>query len=334
MRKTLFAIIAAALLLSACSKEAPVVEIASTAAPEQAAEPAGSAENRLVVFFPEEAKQGEESFMLTFYMPELPSAAMTAAIEDYEDELITKIESELLPYAERTGSFVPNLVAESTVFTASLPSGEYTNVMFTETVSFTEDGETEQERHVIVMDAEGNEQSLGSVSGVYFPESTVAQQIWNIIADDPAYYPDLTQEDIEGHLDLFNGFSVGDEGYTVYLPAGTVADESMGLQEFSFGQSALYPDFVGDTVSAEDYEELLPLLKAAAAEYGPQLTQVSPDYGFYAEDAVESTEGTLLVSGMLMSGLPGSAEAASIAAATAEFSGSSGSFALVSFEIM
>ena len=253
MRKALFAIISpvltAALLFSACAKpaEQPVIDVTATEAPapEETAAICGDGYTVEVktVYYPEGSDKDTARFMLALQLPVFENTAMNEAITEYEDELNTRITSEQLPLSERTDSFIPNTKVELSVFRAELPQGEYTNIMFTETVSFLEDGESEHARHLIVMDSDGNDQSLASVSGLYSPEDTVAQQIWNIIADDGSYYSDLTQEDIEEHLDLYNGFSVGDEGYTVYLPAGAVADESMGEQEFSFGKSALYPGF-------------------------------------------------------------------------------------------
>lgn len=289
MRKALFAIIspvlAAALLFSACAKpaEQPVIDVTATEAPapEETAAICGDGYTVEVktVYYPEGSDKDTARFMLALQLPVFENTAMNEAITEYEDELNTRITSEQLPLSERTDSFIPNTKVELSVFRAELPQGEYTNIMFTETVSFLEDGESEHARHLIVMDSDGSEQSLASVSGLYSPEDTVAQQIWNIIADDGSYYSDLTQEDIEEHLDLYNGFSVGDEGYTVYLPAGAVADESMGEQEFSFGKSALYPGFVGDVITADEYTQILPMLNAAAAACGPDFTSLSMPEG-------------------------------------------------------
>lgn len=289
MRKALFAIIspvlAAALLFSACAKpaEQPVIDVTATEAPapEETAAICGDGYTVEVktVYYPEGSDKDTAKFMLALQLPVFENTAMNEAIAEYEDELNTRITSEQLPLSERTDSFIPNTKVELSVFRAELPQGEYTNIMFTETVSFLEDGESEHARHLIVMDSDGNEQSLASVSGLYSPEDTVAQQIWNIIADDGSYYSDLTQEDIEEHLDLYNGFSVGDEGYTVYLPAGAVADESMGEQEFSFGKNALYPGFVGDVITADEYTQILPMLNAAAAACGPDFTSLSMPEG-------------------------------------------------------
>ena len=277
MRKALFAIITAmALLLCACAgpAEQPAAEapVASSPTPEIASGDGYTVEIR-TLYYPEGAEADTARFMLELRLPVFQGAA-DEAIAEYEEELNTRITAELLPLAEREGGFIPNMRVEPSVFRAELPNGEYTNVMLSETVSFLEDGEPERGRHLIVLDSDGNEQSLASVSGLYSPEDTVAQQIWNIIAGDGSYYSDLTQEDIAEHLDLYNGFSVGDEGYTVYLPAGTVADESMGEQEFSFGQNALYPDFVGDVITAEEYARILPMLNAAAAACGPDFTSL------------------------------------------------------------
>ncbi len=401
MRKALFAIITAmALLLCACARpaEQPAAEasVTSSPTPEIASGDGYTVETR-TLYYPEGAEADTARFMLELKLPVFQGAA-DEAIAEYEEELNTRITAELLPLAEREGGFIPNMRVEPSVFRAELPKEEYTNVMFSETVSFLEDGEPERDRHLIVLDSDGNEQSLASVSGLYSPEDTVAQQIWNIIAGDGSYYSDLTQEDIAEHLDLYNGFSVGDEGYTVYLPAGTVADESMGEQEFSFSQNALYPDFVGDVITADEYTQILPMLNAAAAACGPdfaslsfvpigdqsvaycreywlqgrdsrtvtqeeylsaykfplssslppeegpgvelkddgtvELSRVTPFYGFQPEDAMLKEDGTLTVTGVLMSGAPGTADAAAAASAAASFMKIGDEYYLNSFDIM
>lgn len=406
MRKAFFAIISpflTALLFCACAKpaEQPATDVAAANAPApeetSALSKDGYTAEVKTIYYPEGSNKDTAGFMLELQLPVFQNAAMNEAIAEYEDELSTRITTEQLPLSEREGSFIPNTRVEFSVFRAELLQGEYTNIMFTETVSFLEDGEPERGRYLIVLDSDGSEQSLASVSGLYSPEDTVAQQIWNIIADDSSYYSDLTQEDIAERLDLYNGFSVGDEGYTVYLPAGTVADESMGEQEFSFGQSALYPGFVGDVITADEYARILPMLNAAAAACGPdftgfvipmgdqgvaycreywlqgrdsrtvteeeyisaynfplssamppesgpgveftgdgtvKLTRVTPFYGFQSEDAMLKEDGTLTVTGMLMSGAPGAADAAAAASASADFIKLGDGYYLNSFEIM
>ena len=68
------------------------------------------------------------------------------------------------------------------------------------------------------------------------------------------------------------GFTVADEGYTLFIPAGTIAPEERGMVEISFPHRALYPGFVGDVMDEEDYSALLPMLSAAAAACGPDFT--------------------------------------------------------------
>ena len=177
MRKALFAIIspvlAAALLFSACARpaEQPVTDVAATnaPAPEETAAICGDGYTVEVktVYYPEGSDKDTARFMLALQLPVFENTAMNEAITEYEDELNTRITSEQLPLSERTDSFIPNTKVELSVFRAELPQGEYTNIMFTETVSFLEDGESEHARHLIVMDSDGNEQSLASVSGLY-----------------------------------------------------------------------------------------------------------------------------------------------------------------------
>ena len=65
-----------------------------------------------------------------------------------------------------------------------------------------------------------------------------------------------------------------------------------------------------------------------------ELSRVSPFYGFQPEDAMLKEDGTLTVTGVLMSGAPGTADAAAAAAASAEFIKLGDEYCLNSFDIM
>ena len=65
-----------------------------------------------------------------------------------------------------------------------------------------------------------------------------------------------------------------------------------------------------------------------------ELSRVTPFYGFQPEDAMLKEDGTLTVTGVLMSGAPGTADAAAAAAASAEFIKLGDEYCLNSFDIM
>lgn len=248
---------------------------AETAAPAEEAPPADSASEAITVYFPEDATEETANYKLTYLVPTFESAALNAAVSAFVDELYTRVTSERMPLADRVeGEAVPSTTVSCAVQTAELPDGEYTNLVFTETATYGNISETDI--HTIVASPAGNECSLGAVSGVYSPEAIAAQQVWNIIdREADSYFGDLTVEDVMQALDLFNGFTVAEEGYTVYIPAGVLADEGAGMLEFSFARNALYPGFVGDVISAEEYEAILPVISACAKACGPGYTGFS-----------------------------------------------------------
>ena len=242
---------------------------AETEAPAEEPPAEDSASEAITVYFPEDATEETANYKLTYLVPTFESEALNAAVSAFVDELYTRVTSERMPLADRVeGEAVPSTTVNCAVQTAELPDGEYTNLVFTETATYGDMSETYI--HTIVADPAGNECSLGGVSGVYFPEAVAAQQVWNIIdREAERYYGDLTVEDVMHALDLFNGFTVAEEGYTVYIPAGVLAEESAGMLEFSFARNALYPGFVGDVISVEEYEAIFPVINACAKACGP-----------------------------------------------------------------
>ena len=100
------------------------------------------------------------------------------------------------------------------------------------------------------------------------------------------------------------------------------------------------------TVTQEEYRSAykFPLSSSLPPEEGPgvelkddgtvELSRVTPFYGFQPEDAMLKGDGTLTVTGVLMSGAPGTADAAAAASAAASFMKVGDEYYLNSFEIM
>ncbi len=278
------AALALALLMAGCSQpaaeESPldVTIPVETPAPEQTPQPTPiqTADGYAIIsedmLLPQDVPEEEAVYRLSYQAPVLESESASAAVTVYLDELYTRVTSERMPYADPVDS-LPYTKVTFEVQKAELPAGTYTNFIFTEEHSFGEDSQAEFDRHVIVVGPDGAECCLGTVSGTYFPENLAAQQALNVIAYEPdAYYGDLTSDTILSAIDLYNGFTVADEGYTLLFPAGAIAPEEKGIMEISFPHRALYPDFVGDVMNEEDYSALRPMLSAAAAACGPEFT--------------------------------------------------------------
>lgn len=296
MKKTLFKItapvLAMAMLVSGCAQPAESTPIDVTApvdspAAESAPSPlpeANGGEISEELLLPQDLPEEEAIYRLSYTLPSFGVQASDNAVAVYLDELYTRVTSERMPYADPVDS-LPYTSVTYRLQQAELPSGCYTNLILTEEYSFGDEQEAQQELHIIVLGPDGGECSLGAVSGAYFPEDMAVQQVLNVVAYQPdAYYGDLTPDTILAALDLYNGFTVADEGYTLFIPAGAIAPEERGTVEISFPHRALYPGFVGDVMAEEDYAALLPALSAAAAACGPEFTGFSgPPTGQLAE---------------------------------------------------
>ena len=274
-------ITASILLFAGCTNEAAVVDVTQTpvaSLPEPTMDTAaetddGYSVNTVTVFFPEGTTEADADYQLTYSIPLFPSEPMNEAVNRFIGELTARVTEERMPLADRAGgTAIPNTLVEFEVRKAENFAGSYTNVLFTETAAYDE-SDVETSTTILVLDAFGNECSLAKVSKVYAPDALVAQQVWNIIAREPDnYYGDVASEEIAAVLDLYNGFTVAEEGYTVYVGPGKLADTAL---EFSFSRSALYPEFVGDILDAQDYESLLPAINAAAAACAPNYESFS-----------------------------------------------------------
>ncbi len=288
MKKSVFKItalaMALALVTAGCARPAeqpqPVIDVtvpAETPAPEQPqAQITQTADGYAILSedmtLPRDVPEEEAVYRLSYQAPRFENQSAKEAVDLYLDELYTRVTTERLPYADPVDS-LPYTRVTFEARKAELPAGTYTNIIFTEEHSFGSDEEAEFDRHVIVIGPDGAECCLAGVSGRYSPEDLAVQQVLNVIAYEPdSYYGDLTPDTILSALDLYNGFTIADEGYTLYLPAGSIASEEKGIVEISFPHRALYPDFVGDVMNEEDYSALLPVLSAAAAACGPDFT--------------------------------------------------------------
>ncbi|MDO5112277.1 MAG: hypothetical protein Q4E65_08230 [Clostridia bacterium] len=197
---------------------------------------------------------------------ETANEAIARAIEEYRIAVI----EERLPYADRAAQ----AQAPYTHVTATVAQQDgYTNVCFADESGFGEEAPAHAAR-TVVLDAKGMETDLYVLSGLYTPEALIAQQIYNQIdAADPQrarYHGDLTIEDIQLTLDLYNGFTVVADGFELILPCGAVEDEAYGISRFTISWASLYPDFVGERMAAADYRALLPTLHTLARACGAE----------------------------------------------------------------
>ena len=345
MPKPLPLLLLLALCLALCgcvAKEAelPAVSVV-TPAPTASTEPPRTG-GSVTVYYPEGADEASAAYRVSYTLPAFTAQgpageAMDAALEAWLDELFQRVEAERIPLADRAeGEALPTTEVSYEIRQAQTPLGSFTNLLLYEKSWFDNAAEPETLLSTLVFDADGMECSLASISGVYEPEPLAAQQVWNIIGRDPAsYFGDLELEDVAAVLDLYNGFTVADEGYTLYVQSGVLsANESNSAPlEFSFGRNAMYPDFVGEQITAEDYEALLPRFFVLASHCGPgfiswQAGDGWPEgealaYGLRLDEA-RLDGADLVLSGLLMKGLPGEADAVEAAKAELRLSPATG----------
>ncbi len=218
------------------------------------------------LLWPEEAAESTADYMLmleypVFSAPAAGAESMNAAVTLYREELIERVVNERMPYADRA----EGAEAPATFVTCELSeTGSCVCMVFNETARY---GEIEESSLLtLVLDSAGSEVSFHEASGLYEPEAIAAQQIYNIIDRDSSdYYGDITLEDIELALDLYNGYIITDTGYTLFVLPGKLAPEDRGILSFSFTRAALYPLFVGEVITIEQYELMRPALIALAA---------------------------------------------------------------------
>ncbi len=224
------------------------------------------------LYYPEGSGEGNAEYILSYELPFFygrTAESANAAILLWENELLERVNSERLPFADRA----ENEKAPSTLVKAEISFVRgYTNVILTETADY--GAEPEISKSAIVLKPNGEETNLYEATGLYTPEELISQQIYNYIdKTDPArekFHGDITLSDIELSLDLYNGFYLKENAYELLFQGGMLADESQGAVSIEIAEAALYPDFVGEMISPEDYSALLPALqrlaRACAAE--------------------------------------------------------------------
>ncbi len=225
------------------------------------------------IYFPEGSGAENAAYVFHCDYPFFSGACAEEANQAMERALAecrATIEIERLPYADAAER---GALPYTRVASRITQQGVYTNVCFEETSGYGE-GEPERGAYTVVLDEKGEETNLPAILGMYMPRALIAQQIYNQIdRADPKrerYHGDLTLEDIDLRLDLYNGFLVSAAGYELMLPCGTVEDESYGVSRFTVTQASLYPDFVGELMTAAEYEALLPGLHTLARACGAE----------------------------------------------------------------
>ncbi len=218
------------------------------------------------VFYPEGADEASALFTLEYTLPVFGGGFIgadnaNAEVAEYKDELLTRAAEEYLPYADGEGAAYARVISRVT------RAGGLTNIFLSETAVFG-DADADIKLSAMVLDAFGERLSLASAATVYEAEPLAAQQIFNMIEASPsaAAYGDVTVDTIALAIDIYSGFFAAEQGYGVMIPAGTIAAEEQGALSFIIPKDAFYPECVGETITAAEYERLRgPLNDLAAA---------------------------------------------------------------------
>ena len=216
------------------------------------------------VLYPEGADEASALFTLEYTLPVFGGGFIgadnaNAEVAEYKDELLTRAAEEYLPYADGEGAAYARVASRVT------RAGGLTNIFLSEAAVF---GDADTKLGAIVLDAFGERLSLASAAMVYEAEPLAAQQIFNMIEASPssATYGDVTVDTIALAIDIYSGFFAAEQGYGVIIPAGAIAAEEQGALSFIIPKDAFYPECVGETITAAEYERLRgPLNDLAAA---------------------------------------------------------------------
>lgn len=218
------------------------------------------------VFYPEGADEASALFTLEYTLPVFGGGFIgadnaNAEVAEYKDELLTRAAEEYLPYADGEGAAYARVISRVT------RADGLTNIFLSETAVFG-DADADTKLGAMVLDAFGERLSLAFAAMVYEAEPLAAQQIFNMIEASPsaATYGDVTVDTIALAIDIYSGFFAAEQGYGVIIPAGTIAAEEQGALSFIIPKDAFYPECVGETITAAEYERLRgPLNDLAAA---------------------------------------------------------------------
>ena len=272
----MFIIAALGLALCACTHTpasvptpAPAEPYSSPAAPQFSlipATPAPQESGSMADIFAHGGTELGEADGVTYYeervfYPEGADEASALFTLEYKDELLTRAAEEYLPYADGEGAAYARVASRVT------RAGGLTNIFLSEAAVFG-DADADIKLSAMVLDAFGERLSLASAAMVYEAEPLAAQQIFNMIEASPsaAAYGDVTVDTIALAIDIYSGFFAAEQGYGVMIPAGTIAAEEQGALSFIIPKDAFYPECVGETITAAEYERLRgPLNDLAAA---------------------------------------------------------------------
>ena len=280
MQKRTFAALLALLLVLLCACDAATgpaatasPEIAATASPlpGETPEPGGFISEdgsykliSSIVYFPEGSAQENAEFTLTYTLPEFlgddaRSQSMNDSLKLYLEDFFERVNEQYMASIPEDSE-----IASDEVTAGITVSRGYTNVVISEHIAIGES--LVDDSFSIVFDERGHETGLEAVAGLIDARPLCAQLVYNRMDQQrDVYFGGMAVEEIEELLDLYNAFTVTDDGFTLYFAAGTIAAEVEGPIWMDIAASDLYPPFVGDVLPADAFVALTPVIDRLAA---------------------------------------------------------------------
>ena len=278
----------------------PTESILPGTSPEPASQPSDVDSFSQTLYYPEDSDEDTAQYRLTYSIPVFEDstpagAAMNEAVARYMDSLLVLVSQERVPRADRADG--EPLPSTDVSYELSYARG-YTNVIFNSISSYGV-GE-ELGISTLVLDGRGNERPLQYVSGVYSGENNVAQAILSDVASavDGNYFHDVTIESVLRAIDLYNGYTVEDFGYRIYVLPASLAPESEGILSFDVTTAEAAPGFVGDVISVDAIYALLPRLNSLA-------TALAVNYESYTDGMISPYAATIYACIRLIDENPG-----------------------------
>ncbi|MDO4568031.1 MAG: hypothetical protein Q4B99_03630 [Clostridia bacterium] len=299
MKKFVCAAMAAALLLTSCV----VGNTGYTPSPDSSATPGtatseptppvtGSPDgyedvSTTTLYFPEGTDEDTAQYRLAYSVPAFGdgdpvASAMSAAVQRYCDSLLRTAQERALSADRAEGEALPY-----TEVTCELREARgYTSVVFHESHSY--GASVERSVSTLVLDSAGIERPLPYVCGSYDAQRAIAQRILSEITTDADgfYFRDVDEAGVLRALDLFNGYTVEEFGFRIYIAPATIAPQARGILIFDLAAEELAPEFVGEIMSFDDYSRLLPELNHLAVA-------LAENYESFSDSAISARAATV-----------------------------------------
>lgn len=182
-----------------------------------------------------------------FSRTQTAGAAMNAAVDEYVEALYARIESSYMPASVAQPPYT-EVGCEVRYFEG------FTEVIFTEQHCY--EAQPYTETHVLVMDGRGKKVNMNDVFRTYHADELIASAVLEKLAESGSAYEGLALTDVIAKLDIANRCLADENGVTAYFSEGALAPYELGELAVTVPASCLLPDFVGEALTAEEYENI------------------------------------------------------------------------------